>query len=276
MTVGGVAAHRSEPARRGRRDDRARRARPPRRRSPQPETIPLDIVYEDADLIVIDKPAGLVVHPGAGNLSRHAGQRADRALRRQPLRHRRRQAAGHRAPARQGYVGAAGRRQERRGASRAFRAIRRPRPRRARCAANTTPLSGACRIPISAPSMLPSIAIPTTGRSRRWPAPAAASAVTHYARAGALSRASPPSSRCRLETGRTHQIRVHMAHIGHPLVGDAVYGAGFLTKAETLPDGTAGRGQGVSPPGAACPAAAVRAPAHRANRCNLRRIGQRI
>ena len=41
---------------------------------------------------------------------------------------------------------------------------------------------------------------------------------------------------CRLETGRTHQIRVHMAHIGHPLIGDRDYGAAFFTKANRLPE----------------------------------------
>ena len=59
-------------------------------------------------------------------------------------------------------------------------------------------------------------------------------AATHYRVSEAFSGIAALVT-CRLETGRTHQIRVHMAHIGHPLVGDLVYGAGFLTKAEKLP-----------------------------------------
>ena len=73
------------------------------------------------------------------------------------------------------------------------------------------------------------------GTRGRW-------AATHWRRLESFGRGregAPLASllACSLETGRTHQIRVHMAHIGHPVLGDSLYGAGFKTKALALPDG---------------------------------------
>jgi 23S rRNA pseudouridine1911/1915/1917 synthase len=70
------------------------------------------------------------------------------------------------------------------------------------------------------------MAIAAEGRGR--------AAVTHWRVEEEFGSASLIA--CRLETGRTHQIRVHLAHVGHSLLGDAVYGAGFKSKANQLTD----------------------------------------
>lgn len=210
---------------------------------PEAEAIDLAILFEDEDLIVIDKPAGLVVHPGAGNwtgtlvnaLIHHCGVSLSGigGVRRPGIVHRLdKETSGvlvvakndlaHRALsdafADHGRTG---------DLERAYHAvIWGILPRRAGIVDAPLGRSGTDRT---------KRAVVPEGR------PDARNAVTHYQiveKFGAKADATAFASlvECRLETGRTHQIRVHMAHVGHPLIGDQTYGRAFKTKANKLPD----------------------------------------
>ena len=217
---------------------------------PAAEPIPLKVIYEDADMIVIDKPKGLVVHPAAGNwtgtlvnaLIAHCGESLSGigGERRPGIVHRldkdttglmvvAKNDGAHRALAAQ--FAAHGR--DGGPFERGYLAFVWGTPDRPR---------GTVNRPVGRhPQARNRMAIREGGRE----------AITHWqvleryggtkqGRHGTGELAGEPVASllaCRLETGRTHQIRVHLASIGHPLLGDDVYGPGFRTKATLLPEG---------------------------------------
>ena len=180
------------------------------------QDIPLQVVFEDEHLIVIDKPAGLVVHPAAGNL--------DGTLVNALLHHCGGSLSGVGGVARPGIVHridkdtsglmvAAKTDRAHVGLAKQFAAHSIDRRYRAIVAGRPIPPAGKVDAPLArSPQNRKKVAIVASGKR----------AVTHYATLQPLREAT--LIECRLETGRTHQVRVHMASIGHSLLGDPVYG----------------------------------------------------
>ena len=175
------------------------------------EKLPLDIVHQDAAIIVINKPPGVVVHPGAGNRE-HTLQNAllahDPKLRRVP-----RAGLVHRIDKDTSGLLVVARTLESQGALVA--ALAAHDIEREYLALCTGAMTGGGTIdePIGRHrTQRIKMAVRSDGRA----------AVTHY-RIERRFRAHT-LARVRLETGRTHQIRVHLAHVGYPIVGDPVYG----------------------------------------------------
>ncbi len=187
------------------------------------QDIPLVVAFEDEHLIVVDKPAGLVVHPAAGNL--------DGTLVNALLHHCGGSLSGIGGVARPGIVHridkdtsglmiAAKTDRAHEGLARQFAAHSIERRYLSITAGRPRPAEGKVDAPLArSPANRKKIAIVAGGKR----------AVTHYRTLEPLANAALVE--CRLETGRTHQVRVHMASLGHPLLGDQVYGHAGARKA---------------------------------------------
>ncbi len=198
--------------------------------TPEGQAIPLDILYEDSTLLVIDKPAGLVVHPAPGNpdltlvnaLIAHCGDSLSGigGVKRPGIVHRldkdtsgvmvvAKSDTAHRSLSRQF---------ESRTAERAYLALvwGIPMPPSGRIEGNIG------RDPRNRQKMA------VVGEGRGKPAATRYRVLRRFGETASLVE-------CRLESGRTHQVRVHMTSIGHPLVGDPIYGKGSRARIKGLP-----------------------------------------
>jgi 23S rRNA pseudouridine1911/1915/1917 synthase len=197
---------------------------PPSPATPQPEAIPLTVLYEDAHLVVVDKPAGMAAHPAPGSetgtlvsaLLAHCGASLSGigGVARPGIVHRLDKetsgvmVAAKTDAAHRGLAALF----ERHDIERVYLALTRGAPRNR----DGTVATRIGRSPRDRKKMA------VLGRGGR-------EAVTHYRTLATFGPAARPLAAriaCRLETGRTHQIRVHLAHIGAPCLGDPLYGAG--------------------------------------------------
>jgi 23S rRNA pseudouridine1911/1915/1917 synthase len=194
----------------------------------EPQDIPLTILFEDEHLLVVDKPAGLVVHPAAGNF--------DGTLVNALLHHCAGKLSGIGGVARPGIVHRIDKDTSgllvvaktdvaHEGLAKQFAAHSIDRRYLAIVSGLPKASGGTVDAPLArSATNRKKIAIVEGSRGKR--------AVTHWTRLKVLKDAALVE--CRLETGRTHQVRVHMASIGHPLVGDPVYGRSGKTHSNIL------------------------------------------
>ena len=191
----------------------------------EPQEIPLTIMFEDEHLLVVDKPAGLVVHPAAGN--------RDGTLVNALLHHCSGSLSGIGGVARPGIVHRIDKDTSgllvvaktdvaHEGLAKQFATHSIERRYLAIVSGIPKAVEGSVDAPLArSAANRKKIAIVRDGRGKR--------AITHWKRKTVLRDAALVE--CRLETGRTHQVRVHMASTGHPLLGDPVYGSGKAHRA---------------------------------------------